>query len=259
MPVGSSRFWQIGLFRLWVTRLPRAWKLEYERTADPFQETLVVAGNPETQPGEEAQTLRVGFRTTDEPVELRPVPPDRPLLVDPATPFFLAPGEETRLFISIPLWIAVLSGKASTKLLDVPLFQPSDTWFGPSTLEGELCYASRTSARLELENLPLLPQRAITAVDIRNQAPTPLSLERVRLPAPNLRLFETDDHLLWTESITVHRDEDGGSARLSLGKTPPSDLVRGRLLTDPREEAKAGLLMRTFGGLLRPDTGRADE
>ena len=95
--------------------------------------------------------------------------------------------------------------------------RPSDTWFGPSTLEGELCYESKTAVRFNLDNVPRRPHRAISVVRIRNRTDTQLSLERLKIPLPNLSLFGTEDGQLWTESITLERDEDGENATVKLG------------------------------------------
>jgi hypothetical protein len=90
-------------------------------------------------------------------------------------------------------------------------------------------------------------------VRIRNQAPTKLEFERIKIPVPNLSIFADTSAHLWTEPVTLERDEDGDFAGLRLGKGAPDeasaagDAVR---VGGPRETHTKGLSLRTFGHLL---------
>jgi hypothetical protein len=86
---------------------------------------------------------------------------------------------------------------------------------------------------------------------VSNRAQTPLSVERLKLPLPNMSLFETADGQLWTETVTLHREQDGELAPLELGQTPPSHVEGASLLAGPREEPVRGSLIRAFGGVFR--------
>lgn len=245
----SARFWQIGPLRLWLSRSPREWRVVFERTRDPFEDTLVVAAEDAPEPTAQAEIRRFGFRETAGAVEIGPRLADRAVIVNPALPFRLPPGEEVRVLIAMPLWFEIRAGESLARLLEEPVFRPSDTWFGPSTREGEICYAGRTSVRMDAETLPARPQRATSPVRIRNRAKTPLPLERLRMPAPHLSLFASGDHRLWTEEVTLTREAEGVAASLSLAKEPPADLVRATRVCGPRTTARKGSLFRTFGGL----------
>jgi len=84
---------------------------------------------------------------------------------------------------------------------------------------------------------------------IRNRARSPLPLERLRLPAPHLSLFAGEDHHLWTEEVTLTREEEGEAAAIKLGPAPPADLVQGTRISGPRVTGKKSSLLHTFGGL----------
>src|SRR5439155_1571474 len=79
----------------------------------------------------------------------------------------------------------------------------SDTWYGPNTREGELCYSSKTFCRTHLADLPLRPHRVLTPVSIQNNAKDPLLLEQLSLPLPYLSTYVDENGSLWTEEITV--------------------------------------------------------
>src|SRR5690606_5680646 len=111
---------------------------------------------------------------------------------------------------------------------------PSDTWFGPSTREGELGYAARTNARLDLEQMRPRPSRAVTKVVVRNVGDDNLRIERLNLPVPQLSLFVNRQGLIWTNSITVERDRLGALAKVTTSRRPPEEAGNLKELTGAR-------------------------
>ena len=247
LETGESRSWRIGPLLLCVTRSAREWRILAHRGADPHADALHVFR--ECEPGEvpaAARVHRFGFGKTNGTIAIRPLLPDLPVIVTPTAPFTLPQGEEVRVFVSTPLWFEIRLGEPEKPVLEEPIHRPKETWFGPSTREGELCYADRTSVRLAHETLPARPQRSVSPVRIVNRARTNLALDRIRLPAPNLSLFERGS-FLWTEAVTFNRDADGESAEISLSEGAPSEAAGGRRVAEPRKAARKGLFTRTFG------------
>jgi len=247
----SIGHWQIGPLALWIQRFAQEWRLAVDHGGDPL-DSVMVREMPSARPFPEdhPEARRFGFRKTSDKLKLMPVLADRPVVINPAIPFALPPGEELTLYLSTAVWLQVLVGEPAVTLLEVPTHRPSDTWFGPSTREGEMCYAVKTSARQQLENLPLRPHRVISALRIRNRARTNLAVERIKLPVPHMSIFEAAAGQLWTESVTLEREEDGEMARLQLGKKPPAAIEKTRLLSGPRVKPDKALLIRAFGGLI---------
>jgi hypothetical protein len=162
------------------------------------------------------------------------------------------PGEKAALFVSTPLWLQV-KGEGQV-LLEVPVRRASDTWFGPSTLEGELCYSTKTRAAVSVGNLDLLARRAVTPVQLMNRGDTPLRLERLKLPVPLLSLFGTDDGTLWTETVQMNREESSETATIDVRTGPPETATGADLLAAPRQQVDENPVMQvfsTFGSLLR--------
>lgn len=194
----------------------------------------------------ELVTHRYSVRTTEEKVALQPLLADRPVVTRPEHPLSILPGEAVTLYISTPLWVCVRLVESERTLQEVPSHRMSDTWFGPSTREGELCYATRTTGRLRVDSLPRRLHRALTPLHVRNRSEEILALERVQLPARHLALYTTPDDVLWTEAVTmIHTDGmQGADVRIKDG--PPSEVDRARRLQDPREASKKGLFTSTF-------------
>jgi hypothetical protein len=259
IPLGSSGYWQLGPLKLWVRRGEREWQIARQRGDDPLEDALAVQVPSELEASDEASFTRHALRKTGEDVSLLPALPDRSLVVRPVAPFYLPSGEETTLFVSSPLWVQMQVQRPPIPLEDEPIFRPSDTWFGPTTLAGELCYATTTGARLELEELPLRPHRAVSAVRIRNRARSELFLERLKLPTMNLSLFYSASGHLWTQALTLDREEDGEHASVQLENTPPANVGRTEIVAQPRQRVGKGFLLEAFGGLFARKKEKSDE
>jgi hypothetical protein len=192
-------------------------------------------------------THRYSVRRTSGSVALRPALADRPVVTRPEHPLSVLPDEAVTLYLSTPLWVRVELVESDRQLAEVPSHQMSDTWFGPSPLEGTFCYATRTVGRLRLDRLPLRLHRALTPLTVRNRAEEPLALERVQLPAPHLSLYVTPDDVLWTEGVTMTHREAGEGAAVQIKDGPPSVVEAAERMQDPREKSKQGLFTSTFG------------
>ena len=240
--------WHIGPLKFIVRRLENEWQIAHERIDDyDNKETIWEISDTDQLPETLADNSRYVFHDTSSELSITPKLADRPIISRPLTPFNLTAGEEVTLYVSSTLWLELSTGSAPKKTLkEIAIQRLSDTWFGPSTLEGELCYASTSHCRLNLEELPHRPHRAITPVLIRNMAETSLSLERLNLPAPLLALYASSTGQLWTPQITLTREKDGDMAELKIdNKAPDQEQVMVQL-SEPREKADSSVLFRAF-------------
>lgn len=247
--MGHTLRWQIGPATLWVARKQVEWSVGRLADHDPLDTRLTIAEDSEAPDDDETEVTRFAVRDESRTLRLTPALPDRPVIFKAARPFFVPSGEEATLFVSSPLWLRLEVGEASTELLDFPLRRPSDTWFGPDTLAGELCYASKTSARLHLEEAPVRPHRAITAVRIINRAESSLPLEKLKVPVPGLELFASGDGHLWTAALTLEREEDKDQARVRVTERPKAATALTPV-AQARTPTSRGALIDVFGGLL---------
>lgn len=113
-------------------------------------------------------------------------------------------------------------------------------------MEGTLAYASKTACRLSLDELPKRPHRAVTPIRIFNRAASSLKLERILVPVPNLILFYSEDQGLWTQTISLSRNEErGGLAELEIERDSP-DSVDSVTAEWPAREQREGRLIQAF-------------
>ncbi len=249
---GQCRHWHIGPLDLWIERRPMEWRLAHVSQDDPTVPLTAFHG-----PGEcgesppEATLVRFGSQRFGESLRLMPALADRPIITRPDEPLRLLPGHHIHLYISTPAWVRIEIGDPPSPLLDIPSLRPSDTWFGPSTHEGELCYAVRTKARLQLDNIVPNPHRILTQIRIQNRAKGDLVLERVILPAPSLSVFRDRQERLWTETLTLDRAADDTLAQVHLDPAPPAEEAIGsRKITGARSRAPRNVLIRAMNALL---------
>lgn len=258
--VEQSAQWCIGPMCLRVVRSAQELRTAFRRGADPLDATLsleVPAPTLSTE-AEDAFEVRRFAHNAGNRVRLRPRTPDRPLVVKPANPFGLPPGEKVTLYVSSALWVELMT-EGEVPLVTEPTYRPSDTWFGANTRVGELCYASRTSAHLDLETLPLRPHRATTAVRIHNRSRELLWLERLKLPLINFSVFASEKGRLWTEAFELEHQRPGAPAAASIDRGPPPEAGHTQRLADPPVAITRGFLVDAFGGLFSRKEKDGDE
>ncbi len=244
LAAGDCRAWTIGTLLLVLQRDEADWRVastsrgdtaEEIRVAEPADPALVPSLAPE----------RFSFRRADGRLVLQARLADRPVVVRPADPLAIPPGEEVTLYVSTPVWVEVLVGRAPVSLAEIATHVPSDTWFGPSTYGGELCYAGRTLARRRYADVQVLAHRAVTPVEIQNRANDLFRLERLKLPVPNLALFVAADGRLFSDAVQLTRLSTR-DARVSKKQTRGTQAHKGlEKLAAPRlVEEPAGALTR---------------
>ena len=249
--VDQSKQWQIGPLTFIVRNLVGEWQIAYERD-EAFDEndTNWEVKNTDRLTASLDDNSRYILSDSTEQLTITPLLADRPIISRPSTPFNLTAGEDVTLYVSSPLWIELAIGCTPKKpLKEISIQRPSDTWFGPSTREGELCYASTTHCLIKLNELPKRHHRAITPVLIRNRAETTLSLERLNLPVLLLPLFADSNSQLWTPKVTLTREKEGDIAEMTIDKYPPDEAKNATLLSGPRIKTTHNPLIRAFNAV----------
>lgn len=242
--------WQIGSLTLSAQRLASEWRIGYQSSDNPLADNVKCVSDLDATGLEQMANIeRFAISEESDEIRLEPRLADRPIVSRPDLPFHVLPEEQVTFYVGSPLWIAVFSASSSNALLDIPSHRPSDTWFGPPTGEGELCYASRTVCRLVLDEVPRRAHRAVTAVVIRNPSKERLPILRLKLPMEQLGLFESVDGRLWTHDVILDRKEGTEFAQLEICDRAPSSAPDARLLIGPRVFSNDNRMVRAFGSL----------
>lgn len=245
---GAAKRWDIGPLSLWVRRLANEWWIAFERDESKRERLVTAAEHAGVDWLEQAGLERYLTRQAQPLLHITPVLADRPVVTRPMVPFHVCPGEETRLFVSLPVWIRLEAGVQKLLLKEIAIQRLSDTWFGPSTLEGELGYASTTHCRRDLREVPVYPYRAVTPVLIQNASKQTLVMERLSLPVDYLAVYGSEEARLWTSTVGV-KWEQGSTVVVDIGDKPPAEAGKAQRLCGPRREHEKGGVIRAVASL----------
>ncbi len=237
---GTSLDLALGTLRCRVHRGRLEWEVEYRYDQDRFVR----------ESGDETSRVRFTAGSGVSGVVVVPSLADRSVVASPVDPIRIPPGAAATLYVSTPVWVRIETAAGGDVLADLPAQILSDTWFGPDTRVGELAYANETQARMDVDRLPLRPDRVTTPVTLTNAGGEVLAVEHVNLPTPELSVYEASGRL-WTQGvrITTHGAGDSGELRLSDG--PPSHLSGAELRQGPRRQASRESVTRALSMLFR--------
>ncbi len=244
--------WRIGPLSLYGRRLDGNWHLAYRQHSDPLDDALEIKMQADSEPDPDTYIYsRYAADDSGSELELSPRLGDRPFIVSPEQPLYVLAGETSVLYVSTVLWVQVeVANEADKVLLDIPSIRRSDTWFGSNTREGELCYATKTSARTNLNTLQPRPHRSITPVEIRNHGTGILPVEQLRVPVTALSLYTDPDNRLWTDAVCFVRDEGQDDATMTT-PDPSAHLPGTRTrIEEPRAPVETGTIVKAFSRLL---------
>jgi len=215
--------WEFGEKSISIGRLKNEWRIwdaPLGVVRDPNDNVGVKLEQNQPLPDTSDGLHRYAFANTTPEFLITPRNPDRSVVARPEVPLTIPPSEMVLLYISCPIWLQIDVHPTHVKLADIPVYRPSDIWFGANTREGTLCYSSRTSAHMDLDKLSQQPQSSVTPLRLSNAGNAPFILEKLNIPAPYLSLFTTNEGNLWTEEIHIIREADTSNVSLKIGKQP---------------------------------------
>lgn len=247
LPPESGGRWMLGDLTVYLRRTGHDWLLASERNGGTDQDWRYE--NCEGVDYSAFTWKRWAFHQEDEEVALRPVLPDRPLVVRPQSPLTLAPKNEVLFFVSIPMWIQISLGRKNPLVIEsIPTTVLSNTWFGLPT-EGELCYALKSGASRTLAQSNPALNRMICPLLLRNVSPEPLPVTKLSLPTAFFSVYRGKTRF-WTNEMVLSYHGHNRFGGVHPGIQAPTHEPILETLSPPRENFKEGLVRRTFGGLM---------
>ncbi len=244
LPDRGYRSLRLGPMELLLSRASGVLQVAWRSRGDPLSEAQAwsVLDTWEAPPGFEVRRFAAGSGS----IRLHPRLPDRFVVARPEQHMVVPAGSTLVAYLSSPLWLALSEG--DTLLADLPVSRPSDTWFGPSTMEGHLGYALRTKLLTSLERLRVRSHRAISRITIENRSPMPLGITRLRLPMADLALF-AGATAVWTEELKLVRGDDGDTDQVDIGAGAPAEAGSVTALASPRDGSRQSPIVRVFNAL----------
>jgi hypothetical protein len=244
----------MGPLNLWVQRLANRWTLSWVHSGDWLDPSvrIVPGASGEMPPPNATQVTCVLGSSPRADLLFVPTLADRSLVNRLASPLHILPGESASLFFLSPLRLRIEVAENNKILQEIPIHRLSDTWFGPMSSLGELCYANSLPAFLELRDVPIRLHCAISTVSIRNAGKEVLRVERINVPLPRLSLFYSPRTGFWTDAFSFVCEEGGELASLKLDRQPPSEANPAQFVAGPRLAPQETMpVIRAVGALFR--------
>jgi hypothetical protein len=251
----QSRKIQLGPLQIFLQRKAGEWRLATElltQTEQVHVESQLLTQWPQNR-------IASRFIFENEPLQfsLKPVLADRPVVFKTRQPVYVPQSEQVTFYISSPVSIRIELLQPDLLLQEVQTQRLSDTWFGPNTQVGELCYADKTQARQSKEELPKRVYRAITPVTVKNNASQMMSIEKLSLPLPYLSLYGLADGTLWTDQVLLDHQDDAELSRLQISKQMPVGSDGAERLAKPRLYMEKHGFFRAFSDLFSHSANRS--
>jgi len=245
--LGQVMSWSFGSLTLTIMRLKKEWQVSYTHLlVNQDQEYTQVEFNSRAQSMLcESKVLRFAFKETEPSLYISLHLPDRPLVARPLKPLMIPAKEMATLYTSAAFWLGLCVGVDQKKLIEIPVREYSDTWFGPNTISGELCYASKTNAYLLHEELAQKPHRAIIPVSIQNEGNQTLKIERMNIPVCFLNLYQAFDEHFYAESLLFVRESNSNAVKVDIEKKGTLHQIH-RLVTPSRKKKDENFLFKTI-------------
>lgn len=245
----------LGPLQIFLQRKAGEWRLATELLTQA--EHQHVESQLLDQWPQRSQASRFVFE--NEPLQfcLKPLLADRPVVVKTHQPVYVPPGEQVTFYISSPVSIRIELQQPTLLLKEVQTLRLSDTWFGPNTQVGELCYADKTQARQSKEELPKRVHRAVTPVTVKNNSSQMMSIEKLSLPIPYLSLYGLADGSLWTDQVLLDHQDDAEMSKLQISKKMPAGSDGAERLAKPRLYMEKHGLFRAFSDLFSHSASRS--
>jgi len=255
LPEGRNGMrWQIGPLHLQARWWPQEWRLAWHHDGDPLETAVEYRPMDEIEEAVGMTTSRYAVSRAPRQLRLLPRVADRSVVVRPDIPLYLPSGEETVIYVSTSVWIQLATvdeqSNRTVILNEMPGYRPSDSFFGANTREGDVCYASRSLARLRMEDVIQRPHRVLTPLTVRNKGEDSLLIERLSVPLPLLTLYASGNQQLWTQPLTMERGNDGKDGALKLEEMQLPESMQVKKLSDPRETPDKQGLLRALDRLL---------
>ncbi|OGC07133.1 hypothetical protein A2V82_13565 [candidate division KSB1 bacterium RBG_16_48_16] len=230
----------IGELRLWLTRDENELRIACKRCESVDE----VVNEDEV----EREWHRWAITQKNLRIKISPMLPGRPIVVEAETPFRIIEGGQAKIFVRLPIWLQISTGKKFSKtLLEMPTLTLSNTWFG-TFVDGELCYWISSGARRNIEADAQRPFLAICPVQVIDKTNEGLLLQKICLRAPYLTLFH-DGRQLWTDEVKVSYKGEARFSQLEYSGRAPKECRQAVVIAEPQIKPKKIILGRTFASL----------
>ena len=242
--------WQIGERRIAIQRGAQEWTIWNQETPTEINDVVEVNELKNSDSLAGVHFERFLERKTNSKLFIEPSLADQAMIVRPSKPITVMPGEEAKLYVSTPIWMTISMNQNAEPMYDVPFWRPSDSWFGPNTISGDVCYAKYTDAKLLKEHLEVRSHRASTLVTVLNEQEEKLLIQRLNLPVPLLKVYVNKQKEFWTDQVSILQRIEHSKPTSTVSHSPPDDVHNMEQVSESREMSNKSSLMSSIKNLI---------
>lgn len=242
--------WRVGERCIAIKRSEQEWTVWNQTTPTEINKPIKVSKPKVKETFADAHCERFTLAQTTEKLLIEPSLADRAMVVRPSKPITVLPGEKVTLFVSTPIWMTIMRDGDDTPMADIPFWRPSDSWFGSSTMKGDMCYSKYTDARLDVDLIEKRARRAITCVTLTNSQHEYLQIHRLNLPVPSLRVYVNDNGEFWTDQVNILQTQEHSKSVSDVSQSPPELAQTMQLVSESREQSKKSSFMSSIKSLI---------
>jgi hypothetical protein len=240
----------IGPLDLWISREHSEWKIAWDYQKN--ESRLQFSKKPERDQRKLDWKRWIASSESDE-ICLKPLFPNRSIVVRPEIPVSLLHGESVMFFVGIPCYISVCVGPERISLCEIPTSILSNTWSGENTIEGELCYSLKTTAKRDHASLLNHFHRIISPIEVINNSKEIMLFQRLCLPVKYLSTYLGENRLWGNLERVVFRGQKKWERIVPCKEGPDFDNAE-KLLSLPRQDSNRGILFNAFNVLVPGDS-----
>lgn len=249
--LNECKCWQVGERFIAVQRKEKEWRVWNVQTKEETSDPLLLANPSNRDFLQTPATQRFLVNQTQSSISVMPRLADRAMVIRPGSTLSVLPGENTELYVSTQLWLGFSLKDNSPSMYDVPLWLPSDSWFGESNMLGEVCYAKYSEANVELSSLKKRSHRVFSGINIINEHDQTLHIHRIKMPMPLLDLYVDEQAQFWTDSICLTHNEDNKKPSFAIKKLSQGVNKNAyTMLTGARVKGGSNVFVRSIRSLI---------
>jgi hypothetical protein len=249
--LNECKVWRIGERFIAVLRKEREWCMWNVETKEETSSVLHIEYAKGDSFLNTPPTQRFLISSSTSVLTVTPKLADRAMVIRPSSILSVLPGEHAQLYVSTQLWISFALQGSSSPMFDIPLWKPSDSWFGESNMSGEICYAKYSEANVNLANLKKRSHRVFTSIDIRNEHQDILHIQRMKIPMPLLNLYVNKEQQFWTDKVSLVHNEDDNKPTFAI-EVPKQQIEANTYthLSNSRVALDTNVFMRSIKNLI---------
>lgn len=232
---------KIGCLRLWVRRVETEILIGQFLDIEVDEEFTIT--NDEIP--EKAKVTRWAWKNPTFTLSIDPVLQEKDLVFRPTRPISIASKDRVDFYVSPCVRLKISFDKKFVTHL--PIIEYSETWFGKDPTMGDLCYAVKTRATTNPENIIKKRYRFLCHLSIMNESDAPITIDKVKVLTEFIRLYKDQDGYVFSDELLL-RNINGHSVKMSI-TSPDTRAIGLEKIFDARGKLQS-VLLKSFSVML---------